>query len=70
VKFVSQGNVYAYGRLLRVASSLYKASEYPGLRTFFQKVSTDDQQQVALKAVAVAATAPVPVKAAAPAGGK
>ena len=70
VKFVSQGNVYAYGRLLRVASSLYKASEYPGLRTFFQKVSTDDQQQVALKAVAVAATAPAPAKAAAPAGGK
>lgn len=48
-KFVARGNTFAYGRLLRVASILYKTPEYPSLRSFFQKVSSDDQQQVSLK---------------------
>lgn len=56
-KFVSQGNVFAYGRMLRVANSIYKADEYPQVRSFFQKVSANDQEQIALKVVPVAATA-------------
>lgn len=67
-KFVRQGNVFAYGRLLRVANCFYKAEEYPALRGFFQKISASDQAQVALQVVPVAATAPA--KAAAPNGGK
>jgi Domain of Unknown Function with PDB structure (DUF3857) len=55
-KFVSQPNAFAYGRLLIVAKVLYKADEYPSLHSFFQKVSADDQEQVALK-VAPAADA-------------
>lgn len=48
-KFAASGNTFAYGRLLRVASFLYKTTEYPSLRGFFQKVGSDDQQQVVLK---------------------
>ncbi len=69
VKFVTQGNIYAYGRLLRVANMLYQATEYPALRTFFQKASADDQQQVALKLIPVAAASPA-AKTTAPAAGK
>lgn len=59
-KFVSQGSsTFAYGRLLRVASFIYTASEYPALRSFFQKVSADDQEQVVLKMEPVAAAATV-----------
>ncbi|HTV06160.1 MAG TPA: DUF3857 and transglutaminase domain-containing protein [Acidobacteriaceae bacterium] len=65
VKFVSKGNVFAYGRLLRVADPFYKAVDYPALRTFFQKVSADDQQQVALNEVQVPAPAAAPSGAAA-----
>jgi hypothetical protein len=69
VKFVTPaGNTFAYGRLLRVASSFYKATEYPDLRSFFQKVSADDQEQVALKVTPMAATASA--TAATPATGK
>ncbi|HTW44760.1 MAG TPA: DUF3857 domain-containing protein [Acidobacteriaceae bacterium] len=64
VKFVSKGNVFAYGRLLRLADPFYKPADYPALRTFFQKVSADDQQQVALKEV------PMAVSAVTPAAGK
>jgi Domain of Unknown Function with PDB structure (DUF3857)/Transglutaminase-like superfamily len=60
VKFVSQGNTLAYGRLLRLADPFYKATDYPALRTFFQKVSADDQQQAALKEVPVVASAVTP----------
>jgi len=57
VKYGSKGNIFAYARLLRVANTLYMAAEYPALRDFFQKVSADDQKQVALKIVPVAAVA-------------
>ncbi len=46
-KFVSKANIFAYGRRLRVGVVLYKAAEYPALHNFFQKVSSDDQEQVA-----------------------
>jgi hypothetical protein len=59
-KFASPGNIYAYGRLLRVASVFYTAAEYPQLRDFFQKVSADDQAQVALKVAPVTAATTAP----------
>ena len=59
-KFVSKDNIFAYGRLLRVANSAYPAAEYSALRTFYQKMSAADQEQVALKI----APAPVVVPAA------
>lgn len=68
VRFVSKDNVYAYGRLLRVANTLYRATDYPPLRGFFQKVSSDDQEQAALKVVPVQVTSPAKVSA--PAAGK
>ncbi|MFZ0662448.1 MAG: DUF3857 and transglutaminase domain-containing protein [Acidobacteriaceae bacterium] len=64
-KFVSSPHTYGYGRLLRVASVLYKATEYPALRDFFQKVSASDQSQVALQMVPVAVSASVTAPAAA-----
>lgn len=57
VKFGTKDNVFAYGRLLRVANTFYTAAEYPGLHTFFQKVSADDQAQVALKMSPITAAA-------------
>lgn len=68
IKFVSGPHTFAYGRLLRSVNILYKATEYPDLRTFFQKVSTSDQEQVAVKIlpITIPATATAPV--AAPAG--
>jgi len=58
-KFAVQGNTYAYGRLLRLANPFYKVDEYAGLRSFYQKTNTDDQEQVVLHPAAVAAvTAP------------
>jgi len=56
VKFVQKGNTFAYGRALSLGVPFFKAAQYPDLRNFFQKISTDDQQQVALKEVPVAAT--------------
>ena len=47
-KYASQGNVYQQVRLLAVADAIYKTEEYPQLRTFFQSVSSQDQQQVVL----------------------
>ncbi len=58
-KFVVQDNTYAYGRLLRLANPFYKVDEYTSLRSFYQKMNTDDQEQVVLHPAAVAAvTAP------------
>jgi hypothetical protein len=67
-QFGSKGNVFECKRRLRVATFLYKAAEYSSLRSFYQKISAADQEQVALKLmpVPVAATA----TAAAPAAGK
>jgi hypothetical protein len=64
-KFATNGNKLAYGRLLRVANFLYKPAEYPALRDFYQKVSADDQGQVALKISPVTTAT-----AAMPSGGK
>ena len=58
VKFVQKANTIAYGRALSLGEPFYKAAQYPDLRAFFQKVSTDDQQQMALKEVPVTVTAP------------
>jgi hypothetical protein len=65
-KFGVQDNTLAYGRLLRVANFVYKPTEYSALRDFYQKISADDQAQVALKISPVAAT----VATTTPAGGK
>jgi hypothetical protein len=80
--FNSKDNTVTYGRHLRVADAFYKATEYPALREFFQKISADDHQQIALKEIPVPVTAPAsaapagaapvsaaPAKAPAPAGG-
>lgn len=68
VKFVSKANVLAYGRLLVLGNDLYGASQYPGLRNFFQKVSADDQKQLALTVTPVTATAAAPASAAVQSG--
>ncbi len=56
-KFASRSNTFSYGRLLRVANFAYKTSEYSALRDFYQKVSADDQSQVALQIYPVTASA-------------
>lgn len=56
-KFISKGNVFAYGRRIRVGSVFYKAADYPALHGFFQKVSSDDQEQIALAIAPSPATA-------------
>ncbi|GGG93706.1 DUF3857 and transglutaminase domain-containing protein [Silvibacterium dinghuense] len=48
VKFALKGNTFAYGRLIRVGTILYKAEEYPQLREFFQKTAAVDQTQMVL----------------------
>jgi hypothetical protein len=50
-----KGNVYTEQQLLAVANTIYETSEYPQLRDFFQKVGAQNQQQVVLERVAVAA---------------
>lgn len=70
VNFGSKPQIFEYARRLRLSNTLYKATEYPGLRDFFQKVSSDDQAQFAVKVAPVAVSASAPVQAAAPAGGK
>ncbi len=52
-----QGSIYKQVRLLALGNAIYKASEYPQLRDFFQKVGAQDQQQVVLDRVAVSAGA-------------
>ena len=59
-KFASSPHRYAYARVLRVATFLYKTTDYPSLRSFFQKVSASDQSQTALQMVPVAVSASVP----------
>jgi len=56
-KFVSKDNLFAYGRLLRVANSAYPAADYSSLRNFYQKIGASDQEQVALKVLPVPVTA-------------
>ena len=53
-------NVYAYGRLMRVATPFYKTEEYQDLRGFYQKTNTNDQAQVVLKMDTTVAAAPTP----------
>ncbi|MGH9588702.1 MAG: transglutaminase domain-containing protein [Acidobacteriaceae bacterium] len=69
VKFVSTPHLYGYARLLRVASVLYKATQYPSLRDFYQKLSSSDQSQAALQITPVSVSASVAAPAT-PATGK
>ena len=55
--FGSKGGVFQQVRLLAVANTIYKTSEYQQLRSFFQSVSAQDQQQVVLDRTPVTATA-------------
>ncbi|WP_231581102.1 DUF3857 domain-containing transglutaminase family protein [Silvibacterium bohemicum] len=55
-KYVAKDNLYAYGRLLRLASPFYKTDEYPQLRSFYEKTNTDDHVQVVLKMAAAEAS--------------
>lgn len=52
-KFGSTQSTYSYGRLLVLGKSLFSPQEYPALRTFFQTVSSNDQQQVMLERLPV-----------------
>ena len=58
-----KGSLYEENRLLAVANTLYETTDYPQLRGFFQKVGAQDQQQVVLERVAVAAAAAPPLGA-------
>lgn len=70
VNFGSKSQTFQYARRLRLANPLYKATEYPSLRDFFQKVSSSDQAQIALKVTPVAIPASTAAQATAPGGGK
>ena len=48
-KYRNSGSTYMYGRRLRVANILYQPADYAALRSFSQKVSAQDQQQVVIK---------------------
>jgi hypothetical protein len=48
-KYSSGDRGYHYERLERVAGFLYPVKDYPKLRDFYQKVSTQDQAQVVLE---------------------
>lgn len=58
-QFGAKGNQYEEVRLLANAKSVFQATDYPKLRSFYQGVAAQDQQQVVLQKV------PVPVPAAA-----
>ncbi|MGA7884352.1 MAG: DUF3857 and transglutaminase domain-containing protein [Acidobacteriaceae bacterium] len=55
-----KGTVYKQARLLALGNTLYKPEEYSRLRDFFQKVGAQDQQQLVLDRVAVAAGTAAP----------
>jgi hypothetical protein len=59
-KFLVKGNLYAYGRLFRLASPFYKPEEYPQLRDFYQKTNAEDQAQLVLKLGDSTAATPTP----------
>jgi len=52
-----KGAAYSQVRLLALGNTIYNVTDYPQLRDFFQKVGAQDQQQVVLDRVAVAAAA-------------
>lgn len=62
-KYSAKPGSYQQERLIAVANTFYHTTEYPQLRTFFQSVSSQDQQQLVLRREPVAVSA-----AAAPAG--
>ena len=70
VKFASTPDSYSYARLLAVGNVLYKATEYPALRDFFQKVSAGDQSQAALQISPVVVSTSVTAPATPAAAGK
>ncbi len=57
VAYGGKGSVYKEARLLAIGNTIYKTTDYPQLRDFFQKVGAQDQQQLVLDRVAVAAAA-------------
>jgi hypothetical protein len=50
-KYAGSGQVYQQARLLALGNVLYKATDYPQLKAFFQKLAAQDQQQVVLTKV-------------------
>ena len=54
-KYTEAGSTYALTRVIAMGTTLYKATEYPQLRDFFQKTAAQDQQQVVLERTALAA---------------
>jgi hypothetical protein len=53
----SAGGTYHQERLLAMGVTLFKSSDYPQLREFFQKTGAQDQEQVVLKRAATDASA-------------
>jgi hypothetical protein len=56
-KYHGTGTIYQYARRIRVANILYDPKDYSALRDFFQKVSSQDQQQVVVNLTSAAGTA-------------
>jgi hypothetical protein len=54
-KYRGAANLYQYVRLERIAKILYEKADYPGLRDFFQKMNTQDQDQLVLTGAAAPA---------------
>lgn len=57
VAYGGKGATYSQMRILALGNTIYNVTDYPQLRDFFQKVGAQDQQQVVLDRVAVAAAA-------------
>ncbi|MGB9147282.1 MAG: DUF3857 and transglutaminase domain-containing protein [Acidobacteriaceae bacterium] len=58
-QYVGRDNQYVEARLMALGVSSYKVEDYSQLRSFFQSVSAQDQQQVVLKFNPTAVTAAV-----------
>ncbi|MGB9029007.1 MAG: DUF3857 and transglutaminase domain-containing protein [Acidobacteriaceae bacterium] len=55
--YSNTGSTYHQERVMAMGNTLFKATEYPELREFFQKTGAQDQEQVMLKRSAEASTA-------------
>ncbi|HEY0797427.1 MAG TPA: DUF3857 domain-containing protein [Acidisarcina sp.] len=55
VKYTQKPGIYNSVRVMILANAFYQAKDYPDLRDFYQKVSTQDQQQTILSTGAQAA---------------
>lgn len=56
-KYSVTGDVYSLTRGVVVLNSVFRVSDYPGLREFFQKMNAQDQEQVILKTIATRSAA-------------